>query len=609
MLTILRQLLEQQQIRPLSFFFARFIAAQCEPEGSDLAALSAALVCERNQEGDVCIHLDSYAGQAVFPAAGPSMIPRPVAPAVTDWKQSLSGLNCVGPPGSRNPLILEDNRLYLGKYWHAEQQVAAAISFRIQNPVAVIKQDIQDRLAVLFPAAVGNIGANDQQLAAAIALRHRFAVISGGPGTGKTTTVYRLLVLLLQQQPTLRIAMAAPTGKAAARLLKALQEHKTADPAMSASSGIPQQTHTLHGLLGFNGRSYRHHRTNPLPLDCLIVDEASMIDLSLMAQLFDALPATARLILLGDRDQLAAIEAGNVLGDITGHGLALHYSSKQQQYLQTLGLQLTPTADKPSPAIADSIALLQTSYRFQADAGIGRLAMLVNQGQDQAALNLLQHDNSGQLQWLSATGQHLQKPVMDWILDAYSRYLGCQNITTALEEFEQIRILTALHEGPFGERELNRQIHARLLQKKLVGEAVQCRGMPVMILKNDYELGLFNGDTGMLWEDESNQLRAWFRSSEQSLRAIPLASLPAHCPAWALTVHKSQGSEFAEVLLLLPDSETSPVLSRELIYTGLTRARHKVLIHSSEQAFRHACRRRVQRSSGLAERLGWPKAQ
>ncbi len=608
MLTLLRKLLDLQQIQPLSFFFARFIAEHCDPEMADLAACSAALVCERNQEGDVCIDLKRYAGQAFFPVHEASNPPQPVAPSLVAWRTSLHKLTCVGQAGSMNPLILEGNRLYLGKYWHAEQQIYTAITARLEQPLVIASGVLQQWLQSLFPESdSGKI--NDQQQAAAIAIRHRFAVISGGPGTGKTTTVYRLLRLLLKQQPALKVVLAAPTGKAAARLLNAIQEHQKTVSASPTEPGIPLQTHTLHRLLGFNGRSFRYHRGNQLALDCLIVDEASMIDLALMAQLFDALPTNARLILLGDRDQLAAVEAGNVLGDITGHGQELHYSQSQQHYLHALFPQWTTTTNTQSPAVTDCIAQLQTSYRFSADTGIGRLAILVNRGQGSAALELLQHDTSTQLQWLPTTGQCLQPQAMDWIINGYSQYLYCRTITDALDAFEQLRVLTALHHGPYGERELNHNIHQQLTVAGLLGKQRYCRGVPVMILKNDYEVGLFNGDTGILWEDEEERLCAWFRAVDQSPRAIPLARLPNHCPAWALTVHKAQGSEFSEILLVLPDADSSSVLSRELVYTGITRARQRVLIHGSEQAFRLGCRNRIQRSSGLADKLGWTLQQ
>jgi len=605
MSSVLDELLQAGALSPLARFFAAFIAERyrCDEDGP--LALSAALVSERNRQGDVCVDLRRFAGAPLFAAeAGP---PVPRGPALATWTTALQSEAAVGKPGELAPLILDGPRLYLHRLWQYEQRVCKAIETRLQA-VPLDRERLRDGLARLFADAPAEGGVDWQRLASAQALTRRFAVISGGPGTGKTTTVVKVLALLLEQDPAMRIRLAAPTGKAAARLLEAIRQRKAGidiDPGMRAR--IPDQATTLHRLLGFDGHRFAHGPRNPLLLDCLVIDEASMIDLPMMARLLTALPAQARVILLGDRDQLASVEAGNVLGDITGHGQSLRYSPAQAEKLATL--TRTPVerlpVDAGAPPIADAIALLRTSYRFDAHSGIGRLARRVNAGEGDAALSLLGGDPSAQLHWHVPAGETLCTEAVEWAVRQYGDYLQCEDIDAALEAFERIRVLCALRGGPLGVEEVNRLIAGRLRARGLLGAAEECHGKPVMVTRNDYEVELFNGDIGLLWRSERGGLRAWFRTTEGGLRDLPVRSLPEHVPAWALTVHKSQGSEFERVLLVLPHDADNPLLTRELVYTGITRARRKLHLHASPAVLQQACRGRVRRSSGLAGKLGW----
>jgi exodeoxyribonuclease V alpha subunit len=573
-------------------------------------ARSAALVSMRNLQGDVCVDLADYAGQALFEASsegGGETVPVPRGPALADWLEALSAAEWVGEPGREAPLILDGRRLYLGKYWHFEQRVARALRERMSLVDDLDLPLLAQGLDRLFERNDGD-AVDWQRVAAAIAASRRFAVISGGPGTGKTTTVVKVLALLLGQDPSLRIALAAPTGKAAARLTDAVRGGKgRVDVDPNVLTRIPEEAATIHRILGAGfGDAFRHNRDNPLLVDCLVVDEASMIDLPLMARLLDALPQKTRVILLGDRDQLASVEAGNVLGDITGHGQEIRYSHEQIDFLGQVGAasvdRLPGGGD--STRAGDSVGLLRVSYRFKADSGIGALSQAVNAGQGEDALGLLEREGSDDVAWLDAREDGLDPACVEWAVERYARYLGEDDVATALRLFEQSRVLAALHRGPFGVDEINRVIAARLRTRGLIRGGEEYQGKPVMVTANDYEVGLFNGDIGLLWRDENQVLRAYFPLAENQVRSVSVRQLPQHSCAYALTVHKSQGSEFDEVLLVLP-FDTSPVVTRELIYTGITRARNRVTIQGSRESFLAGCRSRLRRTSALADKLGW----
>ena len=634
--TKLQGLMRAGYLPPLSYYFARFVAEGAAAEAAEGTGMdldgplgqAAALASLRNLEGDVCVELRHYAGRPLceVPAEAGPQAPR--TPDLDAWRAALSASPWVGGPGGPQPLILDGERLYLGKLWHFEHRVATDINRRLADPMPVDDRRLASGLDRLFPPLtpgvlaardgghIGNAGAvsdlDGQRLAAAITLRWRFAVISGGPGTGKTTTVVKVLALLLDQDPGLRIAMAAPTGKAAARLGEAVRRGKAGlDGLAAVLQRIPEEASTLHRLLGLRqGQTPRHHAGNPLPLDCLVVDEASMIDLPLMARLLDGLAARTRLILLGDRDQLASVEAGKVLGDITGHGRDLGLSPAQVHWLESVGAAPPGvlTGDPGAPAAADALGLLRHSYRFSAQGGIGALARAVNAGDGAAALDLLRNGGD-ELAWQDTAGEDLALSCIDWAAGRYSDYLSRTQVGAALARFEQTRVLAALHQGPFGVETLNRRIAERLQARGLIAGGDEYHGKPVMVTINDYEVGLFNGDIGLLWREADGSLRAWFGGDAggragNGLRSVSLRQLPAHVSAYALTVHKSQGSEFDAVYLVLP-ATPSPVVTRELIYTGITRARRRVWVQGNPGVFVAGCGLRVERSSALAERLGW----
>ena len=438
----------------------------------------------------------------------------------------------------------------------------------------------------------------------------RLCVISGGPGTGKTTTVVRILALLLGQRADLRIALAAPTGKAAARMEEAVRAAKARTPLADAvRERIPDEASTLHRLLGARpGRArFRHDAERPLPLDALVVDEASMIDLALMAKLVAALPPRARLVVLGDRDQLASVEAGAVLGDLCGD--VPGFSDGFRRHVERITGDRLPAGHASASPLADAVVLLTRSHRFAAGSAIGRLAAAVNRGDAATVQAVLGDARSEGLGWRkgeSATA-HAAGAVA-----AYAPYLAQVQSGAALADafaaFRRFRVLCAHRRGPWGVETMNRLVEEELRRRMLVEAGTAWYlGRPVLVTQNDYALGLYNGDVGLAVPDpdEDGRLRVAFEVEGGGVRLLMPSRLPAHEPVWAMTVHKSQGSEFDRVLLVLPD-EDSPLMTRELVYTAITRARDGVEIAGDDTILLAAVERRLVRSSGLRDALWDP---
>ncbi len=612
----LKNLLNSHSITPLSYYFAQFILDH-ENQNKDIIGLTAALVSEKNINGDVCINLSDLAGTTLFEntiEAGQTALQHEVvvAPELETWISALQSSTTTGSPENTNhPLILDGDRLYLGKHFQAEQLITQSIQSRLNNVPELDKPALQAGLTTLFDSINNATNEPDwQKLACATAVSQRFAVISGGPGTGKTTTVVKVLALLLQQDPGMIIRLAAPTGKAAARMTESITARINDDANIQKLDHhiidkIPESAETLHRLLGSTGHSFRYNQDNPLVLDCLVIDEASMIDQSMMTRVFAAIPENTRLILLGDRDQLASVEAGNVLGDITGHGQDLAITENQAKLLSELtGITTEDLPTKNMPAIANSIALLRKSWRFAADSGIGKLSNLINTGQAKQALRFI-NTEPDEIIWFESNETTINTAAISYAVQSYTRFLDANSITKAIEYFESFRVLCAHKNGAFGVNEINITIKTRLIEMGKISGGEAFHKMPIMVTVNDYENNLFNGDIGLIWKDETDKLRVHFKFANAKPRSVPLSILSEYVPAWAMTVHKSQGSEFDEVLLVLPHEPNSPILSKELIYTGVTRAKNKILIQSSLATFHEGCQNKVKNTSGLAHKLGW----
>ena len=549
-------LLTHPEFADIDRHFARFINDFGEGE---LPAIAAAMLSRNIRHGHIC--LDLVKGPVHFDEPLPVFI----WPKLETWEKAFTKNRAIGGPADGRPLVLDNaGRLYLRRYWEYEKALAEAILLRCdsQKPANPRTGDLQE-------------------LAIETALARRFVVISGGPGTGKTTTVLKILERMLSQPggENLRIALAAPTGKAAARL----QETLLAGGANGVRQDrLPKSASTLHRLLGSRRNSvyFRHNAKNPLPVDLVVVDEASMVPLTMMAKLFAALPHRANVILLGDRDQLSSVEPGAVLGDIAR------------------------AASEPGP-LQGSLVVLDKNYRFGNESNIFALCNAVREGEIERALKIL---NSGErpdvISGRTPPPVQVTERLRQRVIAGYSAYLRAPDPAEALKEFKKFRVLCALRTGPYGVESLNRTIEKILREERLVtGTQTTYAGMPILITQNDYQLRLYNGDIGILLPDPADgSLLAWFIGEDGGIRRVPPARLPEYEPAFVMTVHKSQGSEFDNVLLILPDKE-SPVLTRELIYTGLTRARSRVEVWFQESVLRAAIARTIQRGSGLRDRL------
>ncbi|GAA4804327.1 exodeoxyribonuclease V subunit alpha [Lysobacter hankyongensis] len=539
-------------------------------------------------------------------------------PDVDDWAAALVASACVahaenaGDAGAL--LAFAHGRIALRRYARYEQALAESL----HRCARIVTSDddaavLSSALRRLFPrdgaAAHGDI--DRQALAAAMALRRRLLLITGGPGTGKTTTVARLLALQWMAArsrgaPPPRIALAAPTGRAAARLGEAIDGVIRADLAAGRldadiADAIPRQARTLHRLLGTQpGRvSFRHDARHPLPFDLVVVDEASMVDLPLMAKLVAAVPETATLVLLGDPDQLPAVEAGDVLGGLcaaSGDGLALPPADAQavSVWLDTPVPARDDAPDDGAPLAGARVHLLR-GWR-QSDAATLQALADALQRDDRDAVMARLRDGGDSLAWHRGDATPLAEVVRREALPAFEAVRDADDPAQALQRASSLRLLTALRRGPFGAEHWNAWCAA-----ELGARVPYFHGRLIAIGANSERHGLYNGDLGVVWRDAQGDAAVWFDTA-QGLRAWRPAQLPMHASAYASTVHKAQGSEFDRVLLVLPDADAR-VLSRELLYTALTRARRRVVLWAAPEALERALERRTWRDSGLDARL------
>ena len=542
---------EKQTFSRLDMVFARFLSERSSLDSSQKQAfenLVMSLSFQQNQ-GHSCIHLDND-GKALILASG-------LALSVTNSSDVNTTL----------PLIIEQNRLYLHRYWYYENRLAQQLTKMTELKHC---DQLKTTTETLLDKYFGITATIDWQRSAAImAINQNFCIITGGPGTGKTTTVVKILALLqeLSDQPLL-IALAAPTGKAAMRLQESIGSNKATLPCTATiKSAIPESVTTLHRLLGAKPASpyFRHNAKLPLVYDLVVVDEASMVDLALMSKLLDALKPGARLILLGDKDQLASVESGTVLADLT---LAL-----PQQTLE-----------------------LRKSHRFDGD--IKKLATAINNQQDIEAWELFQSDNENIAL--------LETDLIDYITQQQIAYLQLitkeADFSEIYKAFNRFQALCATRLGKNSVSDITLAVEKSLSEKKLIHlSGLWYSGRPIMITQNNAALQLYNGDIGICLRDkeQDNQLRVFFQQADGSIKKYLPARIP-HCETvFVMTIHKSQGSEFDEVLIILPETHT-PILTKELLYTAITRAKKTIKLVANASVFYSTVRKRVQRVTGLA---------
>lgn len=673
-------------LRPLDAAFANFLWRE-EPDAPAWLIFAAALTSHQLGRGHACLDLaatlDNPAivlslppeGTFLFETDNPVQLPGEMLAGLSlpQWKTALSHPSLVSAGAGDTPLVLVGSRLYLRRYWQYEQEVRAGIEQRLEKTeklqAALPIPQLRQTLDALYPSPPKTAQPTDwQKLACALAARSAFTIITGGPGTGKTTTVVKLLALLqalalYEEIPTdrparpLRIRLAAPTGKAAARLNESIAGAVASLPLAGLMQGaevrsaIPVKVSTLHRLLGSrpDTRHFRHHAGNPLALDVLVIDEASMVDLEMMTAVLAALPVSARLILLGDKDQLASVEAGAVLGQLCERAHEVHYTPATCEWLKGATNEQIDLAliDDAGTSLDQAVVMLRHSHRFSAGSGIGQLAKEVNAGVpaevrkvlgrdhvDLALLLLLGSDDASFRELVVNGGikntqavKSIQTPERAVARHGYRYYLETLLQTrpsgdadqevfdtwaeTVLQAHGQFQVLCALRRGPWGVEGLNQRI-ARLLQEAELIPASEgwYLGRPVLVTRNDYGLGLMNGDIGITLagrssDNQKTTLRVAFPVSDgKGIKWVLPSRLQTVETVYALTVHKSQGSEFSHAALVLPDA-LNPILTRELIYTGITRAKTCLtLAHAGNMTvLEQAVDRRVLRMSGLMSKV------
>ncbi|MES2207183.1 MAG: exodeoxyribonuclease V subunit alpha [Pseudomonadota bacterium] len=587
-------------------------------------------------EGHVCLQLDKWAGHFY---KGQHL------PSLRQWQSELYAYAAVGRPGDYKPFILDNShRFYFTRYWLYEQRLAQKLLNIVRSPVNDLPIGaLREELNRLFTDGSQKNQQSQQtpdwqKVAAASAAIQRLCIITGGPGTGKTTTVVKLLAALQYlYEGKLNILLAAPTGKAAARMSESIRDRK---PSLGLSEAIaksiPETASTLHRLLKTrqNSQRFYHDAQHPLPLDVLVIDEASMIDLALMAKVVDALPEHSRLILLGDQDQLDSVEAGAVFGQLCS--LKAYDQATVNAIHAITGVDL-PVSQHPPSKMSSTIMELSYSFRFGAQPGIGQLAQLTNAGKGIEAVALLRSEQyadivlmdeshlakkrvpDGKLKAGLEAPAFLMQQFLERVGEGFKEYwlaVHAHDAVAAFKAFLDFRVLAAHRKGEYGVHQLNDKIEAYFKSKQYFktllssGEKAHTKdysayaayaGRPIMVTENDYALNIFNGDIGLFLEYEG-ELKVVFETEGQQLRWMSPARLPAYTTAFAMTVHKSQGSEFNTVALVLPPRKTA-LLSRNLIYTGITRAKKKIEIWGEALLLVAAIESAPVRYSGLADAL------
>lgn len=601
--------------------FADFMERLIDQKSPALV-LASALVSRWLADGHSCLPLKDVADRH-FPASEADGAGQIKCPASDEWiKKLVAATEAVGEPGTSKPLILDDGHLYLQRFWRYEIEIARNLIDLLNQPSNDInKEKLVGSLKRLFPKSKDSAEPNWQQVAVFAAACHRFSVVTGGPGTGKTYTIARLLAALLEQPDgeKLNIRMVAPTGKAVGRLQESLGNSAAgldvADAIKARLQDNKKFTSTIHMLLGTipNSSGFRHHAGNLLPVDVLVVDEASMLSVSLMAHLLAALKPDARLILVGDKDQLPPVDPGSVFQDICNAAGINRYSKVFcDDYSNSCGSELPPAEGK----LLNMVVKLSTNHRSGNAGHLHQAGVLLNDGKASEFLELAgdaQRTNSTVV-WQDFSSTPSSLSPKDKLKEALKKYVNeyfvpvvkAKDAAEALKAFGKFRILCAVREGPFGCEAVNRLVEETLRDNRLLSaEDVRYgrySGKPLMVTANNYQLKLFNGDIGLLWKDEEG-IMVRFPESPDSIRSIARERLPAHETVYAMTIHKSQGSEFQHVLVILPDRE-SPILTRQLLYTGITRAKESVTIFAPKAIITRAIDSQNQRASRLAERLG-----
>ena len=623
----IKKLKSRDGFHDIDLQFADFIITLAEKD-EPLLYLAAAISSHFLRHSHICIDLNRIAGKN-FPVGGDGNIEAYDdveaycnTPLLNEWKKILTkypkivgiydNIETYDHTSLRTPLILDSsNRLYLNRYWNYESKLALLIKNKCHtdlNRVKTLKTDSISSISTHYQISQPNT-IDWQQVAVFAALVNNFTLITGGPGTGKTTVVSAILTLLLDNTPNLNIKLCAPTGKAAGRLKESIvEELANLNPKNPATKQKLEEmeSYTIHRLLEPIRLTPHFHRNkdNPISADIIIIDEASMVSLTLFSKLMDAVPESARIILLGDKDQLASVEAGAVLANICEVSESNCFSSdfcntfKSKQKNNDCSL---PTALKKT-CLTNSVVELKKSWRFDDTKGIGLLKDAINKG-------VWHYTPSEELYIQKTPDIHkIETKIKNYIESItlnvngksvkFRQYINAATVEESYQIFTEFRILCSHYIGKYGVKNINRIIHYLLF-----GSTRTAKGIPIMITENNNQLELYNGDIGLIWPDETGNCKAWFpKSNSDKLRSISLSSLPEHDEVFAMTIHKSQGSGFQKIFIILPDGD-SPLLTKELIYTGITRAKKYCEIWANDDIMDKAISRKTERDSGLKDKL------
>jgi exodeoxyribonuclease V alpha subunit len=543
------KLIDSNLFGKLDINFAKYIGEPVNmDEGvGDVAQFLAAMVSKARHEGYVSIGL-----RETFEVAKDYFSAALKLTNYEAWLEAINRVPAIGVPGSNKPLICFKQNLYLQKYWIYENNVYSTLKTMSQIKLDIVDKDKFNE-NLMFVYGQESVGSDNQQRKAAIkAAQNKLTIITGGPGTGKTTTLTSILYLYKEQFPKAKIALLAPTGKASQRITEAMQAAVAKLKIKSAFSEI--STSTIHRMLGYryNSPFFKHNENNPLNYDLIVIDEASMIDIALMSKLLMAFSTNTRLILVGDKNQLSSVEAGSFFG-----------------------------AFCINQSFEDNIINLTKNWRFGEDSGIGQLSQEIQSGKSIAEL-LPIFESYNDINHLKLDKDTVLNIVDKYIENYYQKIVTEPDITKAINLINTSRILCVFNEGLFGATKINSLIKRVLIERGYVSRTDQIyNNLPILITKNDYNLGLFNGDTGLIRATQSGELRAFFIKEDGQQRSYAPAMLPSYLPLYAMTIHRSQGSEFQEVIIILPKSENMRT-SKELLYTAITRSKKRVLVMTPE---------------------------
>ncbi|HVI46721.1 MAG TPA: exodeoxyribonuclease V subunit alpha [Chitinophaga sp.] len=570
------------------------------------------LLSRKLSEGHICLDLDTISQEQESLPASYSIPENGASP--------LTSVPLVGKNGDdTQPFVLYQNKLYLQRYYRYESSFLKSVKTLLDaektvlaNRTALLRQQhaLISRLFTTDEVIRSTDDPVDWQLAAAITgVLNNFTIITGGPGTGKTTTVAKILAILFATDPALKVALAAPTGKAAARMAESLRNTSISIDDATTGKFRALSPSTIHRLLKpvKDTPYFKHNKDNPLNYDVVIADECSMIDVALFAKLMEAIGPQTRIILLGDKDQLASVEAGSLFGDLCQAQTTLNLFSSERRSLINSFIS-EPARHIPATAVNDNdhhplfqhLVELRRSHRFTGHSGIGKFSRAIINSDTAAIREFFPAGADPEV----VIDPSSDKALFEKFISGYTTFIREEDTATALKKLNELRVLVAIREGGQGLYAINRDIEKYLQDKKLLNiNTAFYENRPIILTRNYYEHGLFNGDTGIIRPDHNGVLMAWFEDSNGELKSVLPGYLTLAETAFAMTIHKSQGSEFAEVLIVLPEAAEVPILTRELLYTAVSRARKRVIVQGPEEIILLAAERRVERASGIAARF------